>query len=61
MSHLSQSHIFYANLETAFELGTLANVALMSGNIEAASNALLGGLTFQEIVNSGNVEAMKTL
>lgn len=33
------------------------------GNIveEAASNALLGGLTFQEIVNSGNVEAMKEL
>lgn len=26
---------------------------------ETASNALLGGLTFQEIVNSGNVEAMK--
>ena len=33
------------------------------GNVveEAASNALLGGLTFQEIVNSGNVEAMKEL
>ena len=33
------------------------------GNIveEAASNALLGGLTFQEIVNSGNIEAMKEL
>lgn len=33
------------------------------GNVveEAASNALLGGLTFQEIVNSGNIEAMKEL
>lgn len=33
------------------------------GNVveEAASSALLGGLTFQEIVNSGNVEAMKDL
>lgn len=33
------------------------------GNVveEAASNALLGGLAFQEIVNSGNVEAMKEL
>ena len=33
------------------------------GNVveKAASNALLGGLTFQEIVNSGNIEAMKEL
>lgn len=32
----TQTDIVKSNLETAFELGTLANVALVSGNIEAA-------------------------
>ena len=32
----TQTEIVKSNLETAFELGTLANVALTSGNIEAA-------------------------
>ena len=32
----TQTDIVKSNLETAFELGTLANVALTSGNIEAA-------------------------
>ena len=33
------------------------------GNVveEAASNALLGGLTIQELIRSGNVEAIKEL
>ena len=32
----TQTDIVKSNLETAFQLGTLANVALTSGNIEAA-------------------------
>ncbi len=32
----TQTDIVKSNLETAFQLGTLANVALVSGNIEAA-------------------------
>ena len=32
----TQTNIVKSNLETAFQLGTLANVALTSGNIEAA-------------------------
>lgn len=32
----TQTNIVKTNLETAFQLGTLANVALTSGNIEAA-------------------------
>lgn len=48
--------VLMKNTQSRGSASTIGNVVE-----EAASNALLGGLTFQEIVNSGNIEAMKEL
>ena len=48
--------VLMKNTQSRGNASTIGNVVE-----EAASNALLGGLTFQEIVNSGNIEAMKEL
>ena len=48
--------VLIKNTQSRGNASTIGNVVE-----EAASNALLGGLTFQEIVNSGNIEAMKEL